>query len=118
MDAQRNSARTFIQSRNGTLLAAFEEVESGRRKDRPQLHEALAACRKLKATLLIARLDRLARNAAFTFALRDAGVDFVCVDMPEASPLTIGILAVVAEDEARRTSERTKLALAEAKRRG
>jgi DNA invertase Pin-like site-specific DNA recombinase len=108
----------FIRSNGDRLLAEYVEIESGKRNDRPVLAEALAACRKHKAKLVIAKLDRLARNAAFLLALRDSGVDFVCADMPDANRLTIGILAVVAEDEARRISERTKAALQAKKAQG
>ena len=94
------------------------EVESGKRSDRPQLAQALAAARKGRATLLIAKLDRLARNVAFIAAMMDAGVDFVACDQPFASRLTLHILAAVAEDEARRISERTKAALKAAWRAG
>jgi DNA invertase Pin-like site-specific DNA recombinase len=86
--------------------------------DRPALAKALAAARKGKATLLIAKLDRLARNVAFIATKMEAGVDFVACDQPFASRLTLHILAAVAEDEARRISERTKAALAAAKARG
>jgi DNA invertase Pin-like site-specific DNA recombinase len=99
-------------------ISEFTEVESGRRTDRPRLAEALAACRLHKAALVIAKLDRLARNVAFVSSLMEAGVEFEAVDFPQANRLTIHILAAVAEHEARMASERTRAALAAAKVRG
>lgn len=118
MSAQREAVRNFLTSGNWVLLAEFAEVESGRQKDRPELSKAIAVCRKEKAKLLIAKLDRLTRNAAFLFNLRDSGVDFVACDMPHADKFTVGILALVAEKERDLISERTRLGLAAAKRRG
>jgi DNA invertase Pin-like site-specific DNA recombinase len=118
LDAQRTTVEAFAGQHGGVIVAQHVEVESGKRSDRPELAKALAAAKKAKATLLIAKLDRLARNVAFIANLMDAGVDFVAVDQPFASRLTLHILAAVAEDEARRTSERTKAALAAAKARG
>ena len=102
----------------GDLLEEFTEVESGRRKNRPQLLAALAACRKGKATLLIAKLDRLARNVAFVANLMESKVGFRAVDMPDANELTIHIMAAMAQHEAKATSDRTRAALASAKLRG
>jgi DNA invertase Pin-like site-specific DNA recombinase len=103
----------------GQLVAEFTEIESGRRHtNRPQLLAALEECRKRRATLLIARLDRLARNVAFIANLMESGADFIACDMPQANRLTIHILAAVAEHEREMISQRTKAALAEAKRRG
>ena len=117
LDAQRQAVAGFI--RTGQLVAEFTEIESGRRHtNRPQLLAALAECRKRRAVLLIARLDRLARNVAFISALMENGTDFIACDMPHASRLTIHILAAVAEHEREMISKRTKAALAEAKRRG
>lgn len=116
LDAQREAIRGHLSS--SELLAEFTEIESGRRSDRPELARALAACRLHRATLIIAKLDRLARNVAFISALLDSGVEFIAADMPAANRLTVHILAAVAENEARMISERTKAALAAAKRRG
>jgi DNA invertase Pin-like site-specific DNA recombinase len=96
----------------------FTEIESGRRNDRPKLAEAVRGAKKHKATLIIAKLDRLARNVAFISNLMESGVEFVAADMPMANRLTIHILAAVAEHEREMISERTKVALAAAKARG
>jgi DNA invertase Pin-like site-specific DNA recombinase len=93
-------------------------VESGKRNDRPQLEAALAACRRHKAKLVIAKLDRLSRNLAFIATLMERKVDFVCCDMPEANRLTIHIIAAMAEHERNMISDRTKRGLAAAKARG
>jgi DNA invertase Pin-like site-specific DNA recombinase len=115
-EAQQATVEAFAKQQGGAILATCIEVESGKRSDRPELAKALGAARKGKATLLIAKLDRLARNVAFIATMMEAGVDFVACDQPFASRLTLHILA--AEDEARRISERTKAALAAAKARG
>ena len=118
MDAQRDAVARFLSGGQGSLQAEFAEVESGKRKDRPELAKAVGQCRKQGATLLIAKLDRLARNAAFLLNLRDSGVDFIAVDMPHADRFTVGIMALVAEKERDQISQRTKDGLAAAKRRG
>jgi DNA invertase Pin-like site-specific DNA recombinase len=118
MDAQRQAVAQFLQRDKYRLLGEFAEVESGKRNNREELNKAIALCRQSKATLLIAKLDRLARNAAFVLNLRDSGVDFLACDMPDANKLTIGIMALVAEQERDWISERTKAGLAAAKRRG
>jgi DNA invertase Pin-like site-specific DNA recombinase len=118
LDAQKHAVGEFLNGGRWRLIAEHTEVETGRRNDRPELQKALAACRMHGATLLIAKIDRLSRNAAFLLSLRDAGVDFVGADLPGASRLTVGILAMVAETEAEAISARTKAALAAAKRRG
>ena len=96
----------------------FVEVESGKKNHRPQLLAAIAEARRTGATLLIAKLDRLSRNAGFIFALRDSGVDFVCCDMPDANTLTVGLFAVIAQHERETISKRTKDALTAKKARG
>jgi DNA invertase Pin-like site-specific DNA recombinase len=117
LEAQRQAVADYLNGGRWDLLAAFTETESGKRADRPELAKALAACRVHRATLVIAKLDRLSRNAAFLLNLRDAGVRFVAADMPDANELTIGIMAVVAQAEAKMISARTKAALAEVKKR-
>jgi DNA invertase Pin-like site-specific DNA recombinase len=117
LDAQRAAVLAFING-GSEIVAEFVEVESGKRQDRPELAKALAACQLHRATLVIAKLDRLARNVAFVSGLMEAGVDFVAVDMPMANRLTVHILAAVAEHEGRAISERTKAALQAAKERG
>ncbi len=117
LEAQQTAVRSFVAA-DAVILEEYVEVESGRRNDRPRLLEALAACRRHKAILIIAKLDRLARNVAFVSNLMEAGVDFVAVDMPHASRLTVHILAAVAEHEREMISQRTKAALAAAKARG
>ena len=118
IEAQREAVARHASTSGGLVVAEFVEVESGRKARRPQLAAALAACRARRATLLIARLDRLARNVAFTANLMDSGVDFVAADVPSATRLTIHVLAAVAEEEARLASVRTRAALAAAKARG
>lgn len=118
LDAQRQAVAGFIEQGEWSVVREFIEIESGRRDDRPQLLEALKACRIHRATLIVAKLDRLARNAHFLLGLRDAGIEFIAVDMPTATRLTISILAMVAEEEAQAISHRTKAALEAAKARG
>ena len=118
LEAQRQAVLDYLNGGNWTLVKEFVEVESGKRTDRHMLEKALAACRLHGARLVIAKLDRLSRNAHFLFGLQEAGVNFVAADMPNANQLTVGIMAVVAQDEAKRISERTTAALAAAKKRG
>jgi len=119
LEAQQESVRRFVKDRGGRLIAPpFVEVETGKRNDRPQLEQALKRCRATGATLIVAKLDRLSRNAAFLLTLRDSGVDFVAVDLPEANTMTVGVMAVVAQHEREAISKRTKEALAAAKARG
>lgn len=118
LDAQREAIRSHVVGSSGELLLEFTEIESGRRSDRPELAKALAACRLHRATLIIAKLDRLARSVSFISNLMESGVEFFACDMPVANRLTVHMLAAVAENEARMISDRTRVALAEAKRRG
>ena len=118
LEAQQAAIRAYLQSNGGELVKEYREVESGRHNDRAQLAEALKQCRLLGCVLLIAKLDRLSRNAVFLLRLQDAGVDFTCCDMPGANRMTVGVMALVAEQEARFISDRTKVALAAAKARG
>lgn len=118
LEAQKAAVEKYLNGGNWNLLGEFVEVESGKRKNRPQLNAALALCKKQKATLIIAKLDRLARNLHFISGLMESRIEFLAVDNPTANRLTVQILAAVAEEEARATSSRTKAALASAKARG
>jgi DNA invertase Pin-like site-specific DNA recombinase len=117
LEAQREAVSRHVRQAAGRLVAEFEEIESGKRNDRPKIAAALSASRAARATLLIAKLDRLARNVAFISHLMESGVDFVACDNPYATRLTIHILAAVAEHEREMISARTKAALAAAKAR-
>ncbi len=118
LEAQDAAIKAYAVSVGGEVAVAYTEVESGKRADRTELAKAVAHAKRVKARLVIAKLDRLARNVAFVSALMESGVDFVACDNPHANRLTIQILAAVAENEARAISERTKAALAAAKARG
>lgn len=118
LEAQRLAVSRYVESCPGELIAELTEVESGRRSDRPVIKEALWRCRVYGAKLVVARLDRLARNAALIAGLMESGVEFVAADMPLANRFTLHILAAVAEYEARLISERTKAAFAIAKAQG
>ncbi|MFD1140855.1 recombinase family protein [Larkinella insperata] len=117
LEAQRTQVLGFIGNR-ARLVREFIEIESGKRNSRPQLMAALAYAKQHKSRLVIAKLDRLSRNAGFIFALKDSGVDFVCADMPDANTLTIGIFATLAQHERELISERTRKALAAKKQQG
>lgn len=118
LEGQEAAIAAYAAANAAHIVGAFTEVESGRNNARPQLQAALKLARVTGAKLVIAKLDRLSRNAAFLLNLQESGVDFVACDNPTATPLTIGILALVAQDEARAISERTKAALKAAKARG
>jgi DNA invertase Pin-like site-specific DNA recombinase len=117
LDAQRAAVATHVQGR-GEIIAEYTETESGSRADRPELLNALNQCRRKRARLIIAKLDRLSRNSAFINNLLESGVDFIAADMPEATPFVLRIMAAVAQQEREAISKRTKEALAEAKARG
>jgi DNA invertase Pin-like site-specific DNA recombinase len=118
LDAQKKAVTDYLNGGPWELTSEFTEVESGRRKDRPQLKTALDLSRRQRATLVIAKLDRLARNVAFVSALLESNVKFIAVDMPEADVTFLQMAAVFGEWEARKISERTKAALAAARARG
>ena len=118
LEAQREAVCAFAQGRQIEIVAEYVEVESGKKANRPQLAAALAHAKGCGATLLIAKLDRLARNVAVVSSLMEAGVEFTACDLPEASRLMIHIMAAFAEHEREMISARTKAALAAAKARG
>jgi DNA invertase Pin-like site-specific DNA recombinase len=118
LEAQRAAVQTYLNGGSWSLLGEHIEVETGKNNDRVELQRALDMCRRNKAKLIIAKLDRLSRNLAFIATLMDAGVEFIAVDNPHASRLTLHILAAVAEHERVMISERTKVALQAAKARG
>jgi len=118
LEGQQTAVTEYASRNGGAVVYAYTEVESGKRKDRPELLKAIAHAKRSKAQLVVAKLDRLARNVAFTSALMETAVNFVACDNPHANRLTIHILAAVAEDEAKRISDRTKAALAATRARG
>jgi DNA invertase Pin-like site-specific DNA recombinase len=118
LEAQRTAVTDHLNGGSWRLVAEFTEIESGKRSDRPKLAEALKICRLTGARLIIAKLDRLARNVAFISNLMESNVEFEAVDFPQANRLTIHIMAAIAEHEAKSISDRTRAALAAAKARG
>jgi DNA invertase Pin-like site-specific DNA recombinase len=118
LEAQQEAVRSYLNGGRWSMVAEVTEIESGKRNDRPALANALVLCRVHGATLVIAKLDRLARHVNFISNLMESGVEFTAVDFPQANRLTIHILAAVAEHEAAMISSRTKAALAAAKARG
>jgi len=118
IDAQREAVRAYIARVGGQQVAEHVEVETGRKSDRPILAQAIAQCRRERAVLLIARLDRLARSVSFIASLMDGGVEFKACDMPEAGRLILHVMAAFAEFEREQIASRTKAALAAAKARG
>jgi DNA invertase Pin-like site-specific DNA recombinase len=119
LEAQRAAVENWLNGGHWKLVSEFVEIESGKsHRNRPKLAQALEACRRYGAKLIISRLDRLSRDPVFLLSLRDAGLDFVAVDMPNANRMTVGVMALVAEQEREAISQRTKAALAAAKARG
>jgi DNA invertase Pin-like site-specific DNA recombinase len=118
LEAQREAVLQYLNGGRWTLAQEVVEIESGKRNDRPALATALRLCKKNRATLVIAKLDRLARNVAFIANLMESGVEFVAVDMPQATKFTVHIMAAVAEQEAEAISKRTRAALEAARARG
>jgi DNA invertase Pin-like site-specific DNA recombinase len=118
LEAQREAVSRYLNGGSWTLIQEVVEIESGKRNDRPAIAEALRLCRLHKATLVIAKLDRLARNVHFISSLMESKAEFIACDFPQANRLTVHILAAVAEHEATMISARTKAALAAAKARG
>lgn len=118
LEAQRKTVEDYLNGDNWTLIEELVEIESGKNNRRPKLVEAIDLCKASGATLIVAKIDRLTRDAAFLLNLKDAGINFIAADMPEANRLTIGIMALVAEQEREAISKRTKDALAVAKARG
>ena len=119
LEAQRSAVLDFINGNGDKLIAEYTEIESGKRNDRPELQRAISHAKKEKAVLTIAKMDRLGRRASYVLNLLDnSGVRFVFVENPNATDLEIGIRAVVAQEEGRLISQRTKDALAAAKARG
>ena len=118
LEAQQKAVMDYLNGGAWELVAAFTEIESGKHSDRPELARALEVCRRHKAKLVIAKLDRLSRNLAFVATLMEAGVEFIAVDNPHANKLTVHILAAVAQHEREMISERTRAALQAAKARG
>lgn len=118
LEAQREAVTRYLNGGTWEPIGEYTDVESGKRDDRPELQRAIAHARRARATLVIAKLDRLSRKVSFVSSLMDAGVKFVAVDNPSANELTIHILAAVAQAERKAIGERTKAALAAAKARG
>lgn len=118
LQAQVAAIERHVLSRDGSLVQTFREIEGGQDNARPELAKALSLARLTGAVLVIAKLDRLSRNAAFLLALQESGVRFVATDMPDANELTVGIMALVAQQERQAISQRTREALQAARARG
>jgi DNA invertase Pin-like site-specific DNA recombinase len=118
LEAQQEALRCYQQEHGGRMLACYKEVETGKTADRPELARAIAHAKRSGATLVVAKLDRLSRNAGFLLTLQASGLPMVFIDLPGANEFTVGVMALVAQHEARLISERTHAALQAYKRRG
>ncbi|HMT80313.1 MAG TPA: recombinase family protein [Azonexus sp.] len=118
LEAQQAAIQAYADRTGACIVESFTEIESGKLNERPELLKALHHAKVTGSVLVIAKLDRLSRNAAFLLTLQDSGVRFVAADMPEANNFTVGIMALVAQQEREATSKRTKEALQAAKARG
>lgn len=119
LSAQKNSVEKYVEGQDGIILDAYTEIETGTNKrERVEIQKAIQQAKNEGAVLVIAKLDRLARNVSFISSLMDAGIEFLAVDMPSANNFTIHIFSALAEQEAKLISSRTKLALAELKKKG
>jgi DNA invertase Pin-like site-specific DNA recombinase len=118
LEAQQAAVEQYLAAHNGRLVQTYKETESGKRSDRPELAKALLRCRQTGATLIVAKLDRLSRNVAFLMNVRDSGVKFLALDLPEANTLTLTVMIGMAQHERELISSRTKAALAARKARG
>ncbi len=118
IEAQQSAIKEFARQRKAKVIQTFTEIESGKNNERPELNKAIHLARVTGSTLVISKLDRLSRNAAFLLTLRDSGINFVAADMPDANQLTVGIMALIAQHEREAISKRTREALQAAKARG
>lgn len=118
LEAQRSAAYTYISANGGEIIGEYQEKESGKKDDRPQLAAALADCKRNDATLIIAKLDRLSRKVSFIFSLRDSGAKFLALDLPDFNTMSLAIYASMAQHERELISQRTTAALQELKRKG
>jgi DNA invertase Pin-like site-specific DNA recombinase len=118
LEAQREAIKNYLDGGRWSLLKEYVEIESGKDDDRPKLKEAISECQRRRATLIVAKLDRLSRSVSFTSSLMESGVEFVCCDFPHANRLTVHILSAVAEYERELIAKRVKESLAAAKRKG
>ncbi len=118
LEAQQAAVSAHLAAHKGDVLASYTEVESGKIDQRPQLVAALRRCRQTRATLLVAKIDRLSRTASFLFTLRDSGAKFQALDIPEANTLTLGVMIVMSQHERELIAKRTREALAARRAKG